>query len=152
MTRHQPRLDGLEDTYRALSGWREKAAAAASIQMHDTAAGWALIGRPHMLGACGFVLLFEAQREFTVQIEKEIYARQPVGTTDFFVRFVEAVEAGRVVQIEYADAATGALTAVESKVSFDDGWAWVGERRLSKRCRRDGEVERHIRQFLRWQR
>ena len=51
------------------------------------------------------------------------------------------VREGRVERIETRNAMTDALETIEMRVLLEDGWAWVGERRIGARAPRKIETQ-----------
>jgi hypothetical protein len=109
---------------------------------------------PEMPGAAPFQLLLAASQRFSLKIGGEIYDDKPIDRFDFFPMLVRAIRDGRVARIETFNALTEALETIETRVELEDGWAWVGERRVGQRASRrlESAQERRTARFLPYRR
>lgn len=122
-------ITGLED-------WADRARANADIDIAQGPSYWRISARPAMRGACPFDLLLAVGQTYSLKIADEFYGDKPIDKFDLFLRLATAIEAGYVAQIQTRNALTDTLECIESRVEFDDGWAWVGERRIGTRAAR----------------
>lgn len=115
---------------------------------------WKLRAEPLMAGACPFEILLLSSPHFSLDLAGETYEDKPLDRFDFFLMLARAIEAGHVDRIETRSALTGALEAIESRVELEDGWAWIGERRIGGRTSRkiEGAQEVRARRFLPYRR
>ncbi len=136
-------ISGLED-------WARQARVNADIDIAQGSSYWRLSARPTMKGACPFDLLLAAGQTYSLKVAEEFYGDKPIDKFDLFLRLASAIEAGRVAQIETRNALTDSLECIESRVELDDGWAWIGERRIGNRPSRklDTAQARRERRFL----
>jgi hypothetical protein len=137
-----------------LEGWASTHGDCADIAVAMTPAYWKLSAVPKMAGACPFELLLRADQKFDLQIAGEVYEDKPVDRFAFFPMLVRAIDAGAVDRISICSALTGALEAIETRVTLEDGWAWIGERRITPRTTRkaDGATEQRCHRFLPYRR
>ena len=125
----------------------------ARIETSAAASYWKLSVTPHVAGACPFELMLRADQKFNVQIADETYEDKPVDTFEFFPMLVRAIASGNVERIEISNALTGALDAIETHVTLEDGWAWIGERRIGRAARRtDAAQQLRAHRFLLYRR
>lgn len=130
----------LSDTIAALETWAQGMADCASIETQMQPSFWKMAVTPLAPGPCPLELMLRADQQFNAQIGGEIYEDKPVDAFSFFPMLVRAVAAGRVERISVKNALTGALEAIETRVTLEDGWAWIGERRLIARSQRKGDA------------
>jgi hypothetical protein len=144
----------LSDTISALEAWARDFRDVAEIETPETAAYWKLSVVPHVAGACPFELLLRADQKFNAAIGGEIYEDKPIDKFEFFPMLARAIATGNVEHIEVLNALTGALDAIETRVTLEDGWAWIGERRTGPRGARrtDSTQELRTRHFLPYRR
>lgn len=145
-----------DDVYRSrlssvidrLEGWARDARDAADVDTQSAPTYWKMRVSPKQPGACPFELLVLADQRFNLRIADEVFEDKPIDSLDFFPMLVRAIAAGRVARIEIRNAMTGALESVETRVALEDGWAWIGERRITPRSKRTpdgGDVMREHR-------
>lgn len=115
---------------------------------------WKLSVTPEARGACPFELMLRADQRFNVQIGGEVYEDKPVDAFPFFPMLARAIAAGRVERNTISSALTGAAEAIETRVTLEDGWAWIGERRVNARTARksDAAQEQRTHRFLPYRR
>ncbi len=144
----------LAETIAALEAWAAANRDCADIEMSNGIDYWRIRALPRMVGACPFELLFRTNQTFSLNLASEVYEDRRIDRFDFFVMFVRAVARGDVDRIETLSAQTGAREMIEMRVSLEDGWAWIGERRVSARAQRklDGTETRKVRRFLSYRR
>lgn len=128
--------DKLATVIDVLEAWAERTRDAAAIEATVTPVFWKLSVKPNALGACPFELLLRADQRFNVRIADEVYEDKPVDKFEFFPMLVRAIERGNVERVAISSALTGALDAIETRVTLEDGWAWIGERRVGPRTSR----------------
>ena len=89
-----------------------------------------------------------------MSLERDVYEDRPFDTVAFFPMLARAIAGGHVERIETRSALTGALDAIEMRVVLEDGWAWIGERRVGARQSRRVETaeERRVHRFLPYRR
>lgn len=144
----------LAETIAALEDWAAAHRDCAEIEMSSGAEYWQLRAVPHMPGACPFEMLFRTNQTFSLNLASEIYEDRRIDRFEFFAMFARAVTRGDVERIETLSALTGAREMIEMRVSLEDGWAWIGERRIAPRLPRklDGAETRRVRRFLSYRR
>ncbi len=137
-----------DDTYRehlstaisALQAWAAENRDVADIEIDDADAYWKISVRPHAAGTCPFELLFDAKQNFSLALDREIYEHRPIDRFDFFAMLARAACDGRIERITTHNAMTAAADMIEMRVILEDGWAWVGERRVGPRPSRKLET------------
>ena len=117
----------------ALETWAHDNRDVARIETASTPSFWKVNVNPHVRGACPFELLLRSDQRFNVAIGDEVYEDNPVGNFDFFAKLAGAIVRGHVERVDFLNALTGALDMIETRVTLDDGWAWIGERRIGQR-------------------
>jgi hypothetical protein len=144
----------LSDTIADLEGFAREYQDVAEMVMSATSAYWKLSAAPHIAGACPFELLLRADQKFNAAIGDEVYEDKPIDQFAFFPMLARAIAAGNVERIEVLNALTGTLDAIETRVTLEDGWAWIGERRTGPRGARrtDSTQELRTRHFLPYRR
>jgi hypothetical protein len=144
----------LGETILSLEGWARDNRDVAAIEIAVTPTYWKLSARPETLGACPFEFLLRADQKFNLAIGGEVYEDKPVDKFDFFGMLARAIAAGRVERIEVLNALTGACEALETRVTLEDGWAWIGERRIASRAphRLEAAQELRTRRYLPYRR
>jgi hypothetical protein len=144
----------LGETIAALEDWARDNRDVATIETSSNAAYWKLSVMPHAAGACPIELLLRADQRFNVAIGGEVYEDKPVDKFDFFAMLVRAIARGNVERINVLNALTGALEAIETRVTLEDGWAWIGERRIASRGSHkiDSAQELRTRRFVPYRR
>jgi hypothetical protein len=148
---YRSKLSTVIDT---LDAWAREQSGVAEIVTDINAAFWKLSVTPFAPGACPFELMLRADQRFNVQIGDEVYEDKPVDTFAFFPMLVRAISSGNVERSEVSSALTAALESVETRVTLEDGWAWIGERRAGPRGSRRTEtaLEQRAYRFLPYQR
>ena len=126
----------------------------AAVEANATPGYWTLSVSPKMPGACAFAILLDAHQRCSLNIAGETYDDKPFDRDGFFAMLARAIVAGHVERIETRSALTGALETIETRVELEDGWAWIGERRVSPRGTRklEGAQEIRSRRFLPYRR
>ncbi len=125
----------------ALEQWVVETRDVASIEVANTDSYWRMIVAPHAQRCCPIEILFDQNQRFSLALGTEIYENRPVDRCDFFPMLARAVREGRVERIETRNAMTDALETIEMRVLLEDGWAWVGERRIGARAPRKIETQ-----------
>ena len=151
-----------DDVYRAnlasviavLEAWARTQRDVAEIDTAAVASYWKMAVAPHAGGACPFEILLRADQRFDVLIAGETYEDKPIDRFDFFPMLARAICKGDVARVEISNALTSAPEAIETHVTLEDGWAWIGERRIGARAARriDTTVESRTRRFLPYRR
>jgi hypothetical protein len=150
-----------DDVYRSrlsaaietLEAWADAHRDCAQIEAAATPTFWKMVCRPDAIGACPFDLMLRADQRFSAQIGNELYEDKPIDTLDFFPMLVRAIASGNVERIDVSNALTGALEAIETRATLEDGWAWIGERRIGRGIRRnDTQQELRSHRFLPYRR
>lgn len=138
----------------ALDAWARNTRDAADIETDVTTSFWKMTVTPKTLGACPFELMLRADQRFNVRIGDEAYEEKPVDTFEFFPMLARAIERGHVERVAVSSALTGALDAIETRVTLEDGWAWIGERRVGQRGSRrvESAQEQRAHRFLPYRR
>lgn len=138
----------------ALEAWAAASNDAAKIEIDNTDAYWKMAVTPFALGTCPFEILFDQHQRFSLALADEVYENRPVDRFDFFPMLARAVADGRVERILTLNAMTDAPEAIEMRVVLEDGWAWVGERRLAPRPARklDAPAVHRVARFLPYRR
>ena len=146
--------DRLAGVIAALEAWARDNRDVAEIDTGAVAAYWVIAVVPHALGACPFELMLRADRRFNLSIGQEMYEDKPIDAFDFFPMLVRAIAKGEVQRVEISSALTAALEIVETRVTLEDGWAWIGERRVGSRGTRksDAAQETRTRRYLPYRR
>lgn len=144
----------LDDTIKALEAWAADTRDAATIDIASQPTYWRMTVSPEMPGAAPFQLLLTAGQRFSLKIAAEIYEDKPIDRFDFFLMLVRAIRDGAAARIETTSTLTGALESVETRIELEDGWAWIGERRVGARAPRRQEpgLERRTYRFLPYRR
>lgn len=144
----------LSDTIATLEAWAASERDVAEVNIAATAAYWRLTVVPNIPGACPFELMLRADQRFNTIIGPEIYEDKLIDTFEFFPMMVRAIARGDVERVEILNALTGVVDAVEIRLTLEDGWAWIGERRLGQRTPRrlDGLEERRVYPYLPYRR
>lgn len=144
----------LSDTIAALETWATTLAGCAAVETDITAAYWKISVAPEARGACPFELMLRADQRFNTKIADEVYEDKPVDAFQFFPMLARAIAAGRVERITISSALTGTPEAIETRVTLEDGWAWIGERRLASWGPRKNEAAhtQKIHRFLPYRR
>ena len=143
----------LSTVIETLEAWAREHRDVTNAETSANASHWKLLVAPHVAGACPFALMLRADQKFDVQIADEIYEDKPVDTFEFFPMLVRAIAGGNVERVAISSALTGALEAIETRVTLEDGWAWIGERRLGRTARRtDGAQQLRAHRFLPYRR
>lgn len=143
----------LSEVIATLDAWADSERDCARITTSSTPNFWKMTVAPEVAGACPFELLLRSDQRFNVQIAGEFYEEKPVDTFEFFPMMARAIARGNVEHIEVANALTDALEAVETRVTLEDGWAWIGERRIARPARRvDGAQQLRSHCFLPYRR
>ena len=140
----------LEETIAELETWAGVTRQAARIDVANAPTYWRMTVEPVAAGAAPFQLLLTDAQRFTLLVAGELYAEKPIDAFEFFPMLVRAIAAGNVERIETSNAMTAALETLETRIVLEDGWAWVGERRIGSRISRRPETvqERRTRRFL----
>lgn len=131
---YRNRLSGVIET---LEAWAAGQRDVADVETQATASFWKLSVAPHVTGACPVALMVRADQRFNVQIADETYEDKPVDSFEFFPMLLRAIAAGNVERVVISSALTAAIDAIEMRVTLEDGWAWIGERRMGRPARRD---------------
>lgn len=144
----------LRETIETLEAWAAGHRDVAQIDIAATPAYWKLTVLPATAGACPFELLLRADQRFNTIVGDEIYEDKPIDTFEFFPMMVRAIATGNVERIEVMNAMTGAVDTIEMRLTLEDGWAWIGERRVGPRIARRQDVaeERRVFPFLPYRR
>ena len=144
----------LAATISEMENWVAAHRDCADCDMSSTSSYWKLRVVPRMTGACPFEMMFRANQTFSMSLAREVYEDRPFDTFEFFPMLARAVAGGHVERIETRSALTGALEAIEMRVVLEDGWAWIGERRVGARQSRRVETaeERRVYRFLPYRR
>ena len=150
------------DVYRAnlasviatLEAWARDHRDAAEIETAAVTSYWKMAVMPHTTGACPFEILLRADQRFDVNIAGEAYYDKPIDRFDFFPMLARAVFAGNVARVDISNALTSALESVETRVTLEDGWTWIGERRVGTRSARkiESAQESRAHRFLPYRR
>lgn len=158
----RPTLRLPDDAYRArlaatieeLERWAADLRDAADIVTTPHSAFWRIESTPHMPGACDFTALFSASQTFSLIVAGEFYEDRPIDRFELFPMIARAMSAGRVERIHTLSALTNSVKTIETRIELEDGWAWVGERRIGPYGRREGDAseERRVRRFLPYRR
>lgn len=144
----------LNEVITELEQWGHSQRDVATIESAAAAAFWEMAVTPNLRGACPFGVLFRPDQRFTLALGDEIYEDKPFDRFDFFIMLARAVAAGKVDMLETRSALTGTLEKIETRVELEDGWAWIGERRIGARTARkiDAAQEVRTRRFLPYRR
>lgn len=144
----------LAKTISTLENWAQSMADCAVIDTEIQSSFWKMVALPLIPGPCPLELMLRADQRFNVQIGGEVYEDKPVDAFSFFPMLARAVAAGRVERISIKNALTGTLEAIETRVTLEDGWAWIGERRVTARTQRraDNAQVHSIHRFLPYRR
>ena len=144
----------LSKTISALETWARNTSDVARIETETASAYWKMTVAPNTVGACPFELILRADRRFDLGIGGEVYEDKPIDGLDFFVMLARAIAAGRVERIDVISALTGSVDAIETRVTLEDGWAWIGERRTGLRGTRRTDTAQQLRthRFLAYRR
>ncbi|MGQ0457157.1 MAG: hypothetical protein ACT4OU_08845 [Hyphomicrobium sp.] len=144
----------LAETVQAMEQWADEMRDAADIAIREAATFWKIDAAPFAPGACRFETLFNANQTYSLVVAGETYENRPFDRFEFFPMLARAVAAGRVERIETLSALTAAVEMIETRIELEDGWAWIGERRVGPRVGRRLEVaeERRVRRFLPYRR
>lgn len=144
----------LSDAISALETWAARQSDVAEINIASTPSYWKLTVTPEVRGACPFELVLRADQRFNAVIGPEVYEDKLIDKFEFFPMMVRAIATGNVERIEILNALTGMVDAVEMRLTLEDGWAWIGERRLSHRTsrRQDSSEERRVFPYLPYRR
>ncbi|HPG89175.1 MAG TPA: hypothetical protein PLD46_05945 [Hyphomicrobium sp.] len=135
----------LSDVISELQIWAGALSDCAACDIDLTPAFWKLTVAPTAHGACPFELMLRADQRFNVQIGGEVYEDKPVDAFAFFPMLARAIAAGRVERNTISSALTGAVEAIETRVILEDGWAWIGERRMTARSGRRSDAAQELR-------
>ena len=144
----------LSDVIAELENWAHALSDCATCTSGIAPAFWKLSVTPEARGACAFELMLRADQRFNVQIGGEVYEDKPVDAFAFFPMLARAIAAGRVERNTISSALTGVPEAIETRVTLEDGWAWIGERRVATRVARksDAAQEQRTHRFLPYRR
>ncbi len=144
----------LNEVITELEQWGHAQRDVATIESAAAAAFWEMAVTPNLKGACPFGVLFRPDQRFTLALGDEIYEDKPFDRFDFFIMLARAVAAGKIDMLETRSALTGTLEKIETRVELEDGWAWIGERRIGGRAVRktDAAQEVRTRRFLPYRR
>jgi hypothetical protein len=144
----------LQRTLATLEAWARDYGDVADVYTSNAHSNWHMTSRPHASGACPFELVLRSGQRFDLTIGNEIYEDKPIDRLDFFPMLVRAIAAGHVERVEVISALTGAIDAVEMRVTLEDGWAWIGERRTGPRGSRRIDTAQELRKhgFLAYRR
>jgi hypothetical protein len=141
-------------TIAVLEAWARDHSDVADIETSATVPFWKMSVKPHAVGACPFELILRADHRFDLTVGDETYEDKPIDTLAFFGMVARAIASGYVERVNVISAVTGAVDAVETHVTLEDGWAWIGERRTgprgSRRLDTSQELRRH--RFLAYRR
>lgn len=144
----------LDEALTVLDAWGVAHRDCAAITITEATTYWKMSARPFMASACPFDLLLTASQEFSLVVAGEVYEDKIIDRFDFFAMLARAIAEGHVEQIETRSALTAALETIETRIELDDGWAWIGERRVAPRNARniDSAQEIRKRRFLPYRR
>jgi hypothetical protein len=144
----------LGEAIAALESWAAETKDTAQIDIDNSETYWKMAVTPHAHGACPFEVLFDSHQRFSLALADEIYEDRPVDRFDFFLMLARAVASGNVERIRTFNAMTDAAEMIEMRVVLEDGWAWVGERRIAPRTPRKLETAsvRRVERFLPYRR
>jgi hypothetical protein len=123
----------LDDCIAKFTAWRDAHESVADIQVEATGGHWRLSAAPYAVGACAFELLVQPNQRFSLVVGDEVFEDKPVTDPEVLVMLVKAISAGRVQRIEVSNALTGQVERIETRISLEDGWDWIGERRIASR-------------------
>jgi hypothetical protein len=137
----------LAETIEALERWAVASRDVASVAIAATPAYWKLAVDPSAPGACPFELVLRADQRFNTIIDREVYEDKPIDKFEFFPMMARAISNGSVERIETLNALTGMLDVIEMRLTLEDGWAWIGERRTSPRLSRRLDIREERRVF-----
>ncbi len=135
----------LEEAIDGLEAWSVQHRDAADVNIASSAAYWKLSVRPFMLGACAFDIVLLANQRYSLDIAGEVYEDKIIDRFDFFIMLARAIASGNACRIETRSALTAALEIIETRIDLEDGWAWIGERRVGARTARNLESAQEIR-------
>lgn len=130
----------LSDTIAALETWARSMVDCAKIDTEMQPSFWRMSVAPLASGPCPFELVLRADQRFNARIGDEVYEDKPVDAFSFFPMLVRAIADGRVERVSIISALTGMLEVIETHVTLEDGWAWIGERRLATRSQRKSDA------------
>lgn len=133
----------------ALEAWAAGMREAADITVESANSYWRMRALPFAAGACPFEILFNSDQTFSLSLALEVYEERPIDRFDFFPMLARAISRGRIARIDTRSALTGQLDRIEMRVELEDGWAWIGERRVSRnRSGADAAEERNAHPYL----
>lgn len=146
--------DDLERTIASLEAWARDYSDVSEVHYFSEGFNWRMTSQPYVSGACALDLLLRKDRRFDLKIGSEFYDDKPIDRLDFFVMLVRAVASGHVERVDVVNALTASIDAVETRVTLEDGWAWIGERRTGLRGSRrmDSAQELRTHRFLAYRR
>jgi hypothetical protein len=146
--------DRLAGAITALEVWAHQNRDVAEIETSEGSTHWCLRSLPHQPGACAFELILNANQTFSLNLGGEIYEDRPIDQLEFFPMLARAIAGGHVERIQTLNAMTGAREQVDMRVTLEDGWAWVGERRMGPRQSKRAEAleERRREPYLAYRR
>lgn len=135
----------LDEVIGALEAWGAQNRDCASVEIAQAPTYWKLSVRPNMPGAATFDILLQATQRFSLAVAGEVYEDKTIDRFDFFPMLVRAIAEGHAERIETRSALTGALEVIETRIELEDGWAWIGERRVTPRSARKIDSAQEIR-------
>lgn len=144
----------LAETIETMEAWAAATRDAAEITINVHTTFWKMSSLPFASGACPFEALFNADQTYGLVIGGERYEDRPFDRFEFFPMMARAIASGRVERVETMSALTANLEMVEMRIELEDGWVWIGERRVGHRPKRRIETpeERRGQRFLPYRR
>ena len=123
--------DRLEQTLVDLEAWASGMRDCAEVEITASPHFWRMSVAPHIAGACPFELMINSNQTFSLRLASEVYENRPLDRFDFFLKLVNAIADGRVERTKTRNALTGVLLAIGVRVEIEDGWDWIGARRVT---------------------
>lgn len=144
----------LSDVIATLEAWARDQRDVARIETLASGAYWKMAVEPTAAGTCPFELMLRADQRFNVKVAEEVYEDKPVDKFEFFPMLARAIAGGNVERVDVTSALTAAVESIETRVTLEDGWAWIGERRIGQRTPRRIETaqEQRVHRYLPYRR
>ncbi len=122
--------DRLEETLVGLEAWAGETRDCAAIDIAASPRYWRMAVLPTAEGACPFELMLKSDQTFSLKLGDEVYEDRPIERFDLFLGLARAIAAGGVDRIGTFNALTEILVGIETRVTLQSGWEWIGARSL----------------------
>lgn len=114
---------------RTLSDWAYRLKDVAHFDIKEGTGYWRISARPTTPGTCPMTLVLRNDQKFDLALARERFEERQIDDFALFGAIADAVSAGRIELVRTLSAMTGGLKAIETRINFKDGAAWLQTRK-----------------------